>query len=110
MAPAEAQVVSVATTVGSAAAALALARRIIDERLGACVQIEDGVTSLYRWDGKLCQDSEVRLLVKTLPERIAALQALFDREHPYELPQFLVTPAQASAAYAAWVRSEVGPG
>lgn len=107
--PGEPQVVSVATTVGSVDAARLLARRIIEERLGACVQIDHGVTSLYRWEGKLCEDSEVRLWVKTVPGRIAALQALFDREHPYKLPQFLVMAAQASAAYAAWVHSEVDP-
>lgn len=102
-----ADVVSVATTVGDAAAARSLAQRILEERLGACVQIDQEVTSCYRWDGQLREDPEVRLLVKTLPECVAGLQALFDREHPYDLPQFIVTPAQASAAYAGWVRSEV---
>jgi periplasmic divalent cation tolerance protein len=101
------QVVSVATTVGTADEARLLARRVIDERLAACVQIDHGVTSLYRWEGKLCEHPEVRLLVKTIPQAVPALQALFDREHPYQLPQFLVTVVEASAAYADWVRSEV---
>jgi periplasmic divalent cation tolerance protein len=102
------EVVSVTTTVGSAQAARLLARRIIDNRLAACVQLDEQLTSLYRWNGELCEEPEVQLVMKTLPACVAALQALFVREHPYELPQFLVVSMQASPAYAAWVRSEVG--
>jgi len=101
------EVASVATTVGSMDAARELARRILQARLAACVQLDHGVTSHYRWQGELREEPEVRLLIKTLPDCIPALQALFAGGHPYELPQFLVTRAEASPAYAAWVRSEV---
>jgi periplasmic divalent cation tolerance protein len=101
------EVVSVATTVGAMDAARELARQILEARLAACVQLDHGVTSHFRWQGELSEEPEVRLLIKTLPECVPALQALFAGTHPYDLPQFLVTPAQASPAYAAWVRSEV---
>ena len=101
------EVASVATTVGSMDAARELARRILQARLAACVQLDHGVTSLYQWKGELCEEPEVRLVIKTSPHCVAALQALFAREHPYELPQFVVTHVDASPAYAAWVRSEV---
>ena len=102
----EPDILSVTTTVGSLAQAQALAREILAQRLAACVQIEPGLTSLYRWQGKLCEEPEVRVVIKTLPGCEAALQALFARHHPYEVPQFLVTPMRASTAYGDWARSE----
>ncbi len=100
-------ILSVSTTVGSVDAAKALARLILEHRLAACVQVEALLASHYRWEGALCDEPEVRLVVKTLPERQAALQALFDEYHPYQLPQFLAVRMQASKAYAAWVRASV---
>jgi periplasmic divalent cation tolerance protein len=102
------EVVSVTTTVGSLEAAGILARRILEQKLAACVQLDEKLTSHYRWQGELCEDPEVRLVIKTLPGRVDALQVLFAGEHPYVLPQFLIATMQASAAYAAWVRAEVG--
>ena len=96
-------VLSVVTTVGSREDAQRLARQIVDQRLAACVQIDPGLTSLYRWEGALCEEPEVRLTIKTLPDRAAALQALFVRHHPYRLPQFLATVMTASEGYAQWV-------
>lgn len=100
-------ILSVTTTVGSLADAQALAREILQRRLAACVQVEPGLTSHYRWDGRPCEDAEVRLTIKTVAHCAAALQALFAEQHPYELPQFLALTLQASPAYGAWVRSEV---
>ena len=103
-------ILSVTTTVGSLADARALARAILQGRLAACVQVEEGLTSFYRWQGKECEDAEVRLTIKTLPGCQAALLALFGQRHPYEVPQFLATTLQASAVYYAWARAEVaGP-
>ncbi len=104
--PDQFDILSVTTTVGSATAARALAREIMAQRLAACVQIDQGVTSLYRWQGKQIEEPEVRLVIKTLPSCEAALEALFARHHPYELPQFLAVPMRASRAYGDWARAE----
>lgn len=103
----ELDVLSVATTLGSAEDAQRLARELVHRRLAACVHLEQGLQSVYRWDGKLCEEAEVRLVVKTLPGCMPALQAFFAEHHPYEVPQFLAATLQASPAYAAWVRAEV---
>lgn len=105
----EFDILSVVTTVGTLAQAQALARAVIEQRLAACVQVEPGLQSLYRWEGKLCDDPEVRITLKTLPQRAAALQAFFAEQHPYDLPQFLAVTMQASPAYAEWVRAQVAP-
>ena len=103
----EADILTVTTTVGSAADARALARAILERRLAACVQVEQGLTSFYRWNGKECEDPEVRLTIKTRPGLEPALRELFAAAHPYDVPQFLALTMQASEAYAAWVRAEV---
>ena len=103
----ELDILSVTTTIGSREAAQALAREILAQKLAACVQLEQEIISLYRWKGQLCEEPEVRLVIKSLPGCEAALQALFAQHHPYELPQFLAQRIGASQAYAQWVREEV---
>jgi len=99
-------ILSVTTTVGSLADGQALARELIAQRLAACVQVEPGLISFYRWQGEQCESAEVRVVIKTLPGSEVALQAFFARHHPYDVPQFLGVPMRASEAYATWVRSE----
>lgn len=103
----EFDVLTVTTTVPTLADAERLAGALVQERLAACVQIDAGVRSFYRWKGQLCDEPELRLVIKTLPGMAATLQAFMARHHPYELPQFLAVPMRASAAYAQWVRDEV---
>jgi periplasmic divalent cation tolerance protein len=103
----EGDILTVTTTVASVPAAQALAREILGARLAACVQLEPGLVSLYRWKGELCEESEVRLVIKTLPSCQSALQDLFAAHHPYELPQFTAVAMKASGAYFEWVRGEV---
>ena len=100
-------IVTVTTTVGSVADGQALARAILERRLAACVQLEEGLTSFYRWEGKQCEDAEVRLTIKTVAARVEALQGLFKEKHPYEVPQFVVWKGEGSPEYVAWVRAEV---
>jgi periplasmic divalent cation tolerance protein len=107
----ELEVISITTTVGSAAAAKTLAQELLARRLAACVQIDEALTSVYRWKSQICDEPEVRLVIKSVPGCEAAIAVLFASHHPYELPQFLVQRMRASAAYAEWVRSEaVVPG
>ena len=103
------EILAVTTTVASRADAERLARVLLERRLAACVQVEEGLASFYRWQGQACEDAEVRLTIKTLPAREAALQAFFAEAHPYELPQFLAQTLRASAAYHGWVCAAVTP-
>ena len=103
----ELNILSVTTTVSSLEMAKTLAREILAQKLAACVQLDQGVISLYRWKGEPCEEAEVRLVIKSLPGCEAALQELLAQHHPYELAQFLVQPMSASQAYAQWVRDEV---
>ena len=93
----------VLTTLGADADAAAIARTLVDERLAACVNILPPMTSVYRWQGKVEQEREQQIVIKTAQDRVWALQARLRQLHPYELPEFLVLDATASDAYFAWV-------
>ena len=102
-------IVSVTTTVGSAEQAQQLADRLLQARLAGCVQIDGPLRSLYRWQGAVCNEIEYRLTCKTLPPWGDALLVELRQAHPYELPQLLSCPCEASAEYAAWLRQQLRP-
>ncbi|MBI1382729.1 MAG: divalent cation tolerance protein CutA [Planctomycetaceae bacterium] len=87
-----------------------LARTLVDARLAACVQIQPGLVSVYRWRGAVERADEVALVAKTVVHRVAAVEAHIAASHPYEVPEILVlAPASAGAAYAAWLAAECAP-
>lgn len=90
--------------------AAALARALVEARVAACVNILAGVTSVYRWEGRVCEDAEKTLLIKTTAGRMAALTAAIRDRHPYDVPEIIALPVQSDEgepAYHAWVRDEV---
>ncbi len=100
-------IVMIFTTVADDERAEQLARRLVDERLAACGNLYPPMTSHYRWQGKLEQDSERQMVIKTTRDRVPALDARLAQLHAYELPEFLVVPvADGSQAYLKWVKDE----
>ena len=98
----------VLTTIGSQSDALALARVLVEERLAACVNMLPPMISLYRWKGSIEEDQEHLVVIKTIAERLPALEARLREIHPYELPELLVFNVDVGgAAYLDWVRESV---
>lgn len=88
------------------------ARRIasaaLDDKLAACVNIVPLVESLYRWEGKVEQDEEALLVVKTTREAVARLEDLLSRIHPYENFELVALDVVAgSQSYLAWIEKGV---
>jgi len=83
------------------------AHALVQARLAACVHIQPGITSVYRWQGACERSDEIVLQVKTTPARADDVCAWLTRHHPYELPEIIVLEHRASPAYAHWVRQEV---
>jgi len=96
--------VIILTTLGESTDAVAFARVLVADRLAACVNVLPAMTSLYRWKGSIEEDREQQLVIKTTRDRVAAIEARFQELHPYELPEFVVLSAEASAAYLSWLR------
>ena len=98
----------VLTTLGADVDAPSLARTLVEERLAACVSILPGLVSVYRWQGGVEQDREQQLLIKTTPDRLAALEARLRQLHPYDVPELLVLDVERGGAdYLAWVHESV---
>lgn len=90
-------------------AAARVARHLVEERLAACTNLLTGMTSCYRWEGKIAEDSEAVLIAKTREARVAALKAAVIARHPYKLPCILVLPVTADlshAPYLDWIAAE----
>jgi len=85
-----------------------LGRALVDERLAACVNVLPGVTSIYIWEGKREESIESLLVIKTPPERYAALERRVLELHPYSVPEVLALPVEAGAPdYIRWVQASV---
>jgi periplasmic divalent cation tolerance protein len=98
----------VLVTAPSEAAALDIGRKVVDERLAACVNVVPGITSIYHWQGQREETAEALLLIKTRPEGYAALQRRVLELHPYSVPEVLGLPvAEGAPAYVQWVRESI---
>ncbi len=96
-------------TAPDSATAERLARRVVESRLAACVNVVTGVVSIYRWKGEVHTDEERLLVIKTHAERWEALRETLVREHPYELPEVLALPVLAGhPPYLQWLDEGVG--
>jgi len=103
-------VVIVLTTLPAGFDAGAFSRLLVDEHLAACVSISAEVRSIYRWSGRVAEDVERQVIVKTTASRVPDLRVRVANLHPYAVPEFIVIPAaDGSAEYLAWVRQSVGP-
>jgi len=99
----------VLTTSPSPDNARALARRLVELELAACVNVIPGIESHYQWHGVLECESEHLLLIKTHEARLDALESLIREFVPYETPEFMVLPVRnGSRDYLAWIRKSLG--
>jgi periplasmic divalent cation tolerance protein len=86
-----------------------IASTVIDKKLAACVNIVPLVHSLYRWEGKVEEDDEALLVVKTTRPAIDQLDELLREIHPYDTFELIAIDVVAgSNAYLEWIGSSVG--
>lgn len=98
----------VITTVADEQQARALATAVIEARLAACAQTMP-VSSCYRWDGKIVNDSELLILFKTAADKYPELEAKILKLHSYDTPEIIRVPVDGGfSKYLAWVESETG--
>ncbi|VGO15349.1 Divalent-cation tolerance protein CutA [Pontiella desulfatans] len=87
--------------------ARAIAKAVVEERLAACANILGGIQSVYRWEGKLCEDSEVALVLKTSHPRKAQLIDRVKQLHSYEVPCILCLPiADGNPGFIRWIEGQ----
>ncbi len=97
----------VLVTAPTAEKAAEIARAVVEERLAACGNVVPGIRSLYRWQGKIQDEPEALLLLKTTRARFEALRERVLALHPYDVPEVVALPVEAgSAPYLAWIDAE----
>ena len=83
---------------------------LVSERLAACVTIQRGITSVYRWRNGIEKAVEYQLTIKTTVDRLGDLERRLGELHPYDVPEFLILPIKGgSATYLEYVASSTQP-
>lgn len=85
-----------------------LAAKVLAEKLAACATLLPGATSLYYWEGKLEQEYEVQMILKTTVSHQQALIDCLKSHHPYQTPELLVLPVtHGDTDYLSWLNASL---
>jgi len=83
-----------------------IARDLVEGGFAACVSRVPGLRSTYRWQGRVEDEPEVLLLIKTVATRFQELEMRLKSLHPYEVPEIIAVPiAKGSSDYLSWLRT-----
>lgn len=109
--PGELEFMVVMTTFPDRNQASQIAKILVKEHLAACVQVMPSMTSTYMWEGKICQENEHLVLIKTVAVNYEPLVAKLRSQHPYEVPEIIALPVSAiEDNYALWVKTMCSQG
>ncbi|KAM7451129.1 hypothetical protein ABFA07_001198 [Porites harrisoni] len=85
-----------------------IASGLVENKIAACVNIIPGITSVYTWEGKVEEDSEVLLMIKTRTSRVTDLTEYVRKQHPYEVPEVIsMKLGEGNPAYLQWISETV---
>jgi periplasmic divalent cation tolerance protein len=95
----------VLVTCGSEEEALKIANILVEDRLAACVNLVAPIRSVYRWEGKIWDEKEWLLIIKTQNHQFEALEKKIGSLHSYSVPEIIALPiAEGSSAYLNWIK------
>jgi periplasmic divalent cation tolerance protein len=91
-------------TCGSEEEALKIAHALVAEHLAACVNLVTPIRSIYRWEGKICDEKEWLLIIKTRKDRFEEVEKKVKSIHSYSVPEIISLPiAEGTSAYLDWI-------
>lgn len=97
--------VLVLVTVPSQTEGERIGKRLVVEKLAACVNIVPHLYSIYSWKGNIEEDGELLLLIKTMPDRLEKLIKKVKKIHSYDVPEILAIPTiHGNPDYIKWVQ------
>ena len=77
---------------------------LVERRVAACINLVDHITSIYRWQDGIEQESETLLIIKTEKSHYPQVEQLIQQHHPYEVPEVISLDIQQGAKnYLSWV-------
>lgn len=92
-------------TIDSKEQAQRISRQLIESKLAACVNIISGVSSVYFWEGKVVEDNEFLLIIKSKSSIYKELEKKIKELHPYEVAEIIsVKIDEGSDKYLDWIR------
>jgi len=92
-------------TCGSEEEALQIANALVKDHLAACVNLISPIRSIYRWEGKIWDEREWLLLIKTQTQRFEQLERRIKSLHSYTTPEIISIPiTRGSLPYLDWIR------
>ncbi len=99
------------STIDSAELGRRIASALVSEGLAACVNIIPGVRSVYRWQGKICDEEELLLVIKTTGGRFEDIRRRIRDLHSYQVPEIIALPiSTGDSVYLQWLREQVSGG
>ncbi|MGM9997788.1 MAG: divalent-cation tolerance protein CutA [Candidatus Bruticola sp.] len=94
----------VLVTVSSASEAKSIARRVLENRLAACVNLVPKISSIYWWEGKIEECRETLMLMKTREDKLTDLIDTIKQLHSYDIPEIVSLPLGVSSEdYLRWI-------
>lgn len=94
-------------TVPNKKIAKSITKILIKHKLAACVNMIDKVTSIFSWEGEICEEKEVLLLIKTRRSNYGKIKLVIEDMHPYTVPEIIALPiVDCSEDYLKWLVRE----
>ena len=98
----------VLVTVPDEAVGVSLVTTLLEADLVACGNLISGARSIYRWEGKVCDDAEHLLILKTTAAALAGVKAMVVERHPYDCPEVIALPVtDGHSGYLEWIDQNV---
>ncbi len=100
--------IQIITTTNDEVVAKRIGRTLVEKRLAACVQIIRGITSIYWWEGKITEDSEILIFIKSKEELYKEIEKTIKELHNYSVPEILSIPiSDGNPDYFKWMENEL---
>jgi periplasmic divalent cation tolerance protein len=94
----------VLVTCSSEEEALKIAHALVEGHLAACVNLVSPIRSIYRWEGKIWDEKEWLLIIKTQAKRFDRLKKRVKSLHSYDVPEIISLPiVEGSSSYLNWI-------
>lgn len=84
--------------------AAGIAKSLVEEKLAACVNIIKGIRSIYSWEGRVEDEPEALMVVKSREGLFEKLSEKVRELHPYSVPEVIALPiTQGLKEYVDWI-------
>ncbi len=94
-------------TTGSVNEAKKIGRALVEEKLVACSNVISPIRSIYSWQGKICDDKEAMMILKTRKTHFKQIVKRVEKLHSYDVPEIIAMPIiEGSSKYLSWINEE----